>query len=172
MSGVFQNIDPPTPLTAFGAGGGHTRQGERGWGVNILEDVRHCSVLYICKYFVGRDVGEREGEGRDFPMEGDQIHPLLCFCSLTILPEAYIEAGPGPADRYRGTQPWEQIQKNIDRQSLRIHKQIFIFQFNKGCPIRQMDLKKKKKITQFYWQMSIFSILWKCVLFSRILPVF
>ncbi len=25
---------------------------ERGWGVNILEDARHCSVLYICEYFV------------------------------------------------------------------------------------------------------------------------
>ncbi len=25
-----------------------------GWGVNILEDARHSSVLYICKYFVGR----------------------------------------------------------------------------------------------------------------------
>jgi hypothetical protein len=25
---------------------------ERGWGVNVLEDARHCSVLYICKYFV------------------------------------------------------------------------------------------------------------------------
>ncbi len=23
-----------------------------GWGVNILEDARHSSVLYICKYFV------------------------------------------------------------------------------------------------------------------------
>jgi hypothetical protein len=23
-----------------------------GWGVNILEDVRHSSVLYVCKYFV------------------------------------------------------------------------------------------------------------------------
>jgi hypothetical protein len=41
MSGVFQNIDP-RPLTvrrvctppppAFGAGGGHTRWVERGWG--------------------------------------------------------------------------------------------------------------------------------------------
>jgi hypothetical protein len=38
---------------AFGAGGGHTRWVERGWGVNILEDARHCSVLYIRKYFVG-----------------------------------------------------------------------------------------------------------------------
>jgi hypothetical protein len=59
MSGVFQNIDPPPPHrpvsvypSAFSAGGGHTRQGERGWGVNILEDARHCSVLNICKYFV------------------------------------------------------------------------------------------------------------------------
>ncbi len=41
MSGVFQNIDPPP-----------TRLVERGVGVNILEDARHCSVLYICKYFV------------------------------------------------------------------------------------------------------------------------
>ncbi len=27
---------------------------ESGWGVNILEDARHSSVLYKCKYFVGR----------------------------------------------------------------------------------------------------------------------
>jgi hypothetical protein len=54
-----KNIDPPTPSPpgecvppAFDAGGGHTRWVERGWGVNILEDTRHCSVLYICKYFV------------------------------------------------------------------------------------------------------------------------
>jgi hypothetical protein len=36
------------------AEGGHTRWVERGRGVNILEDARHCSVLYICKYFVAR----------------------------------------------------------------------------------------------------------------------
>jgi hypothetical protein len=59
MSGVFQNIEPPPPSPpgecvppAFGAGVGHTRWVERGWGVNILEDARHCSELYICKYFV------------------------------------------------------------------------------------------------------------------------
>ncbi len=59
MAGVFQNIDPPPPsppgecvLPAFGAGGGHTCWLERGWGVNILEDVRHSYVLYVCKYFV------------------------------------------------------------------------------------------------------------------------
>jgi hypothetical protein len=57
MSGVFRNIDPPPPdrpasvdPSAFGAGGGLTRWVERrGWGVNSLEDARHCSVLYICK---------------------------------------------------------------------------------------------------------------------------
>ncbi len=38
------------------AGGGQTRWVERGWGVNILEDARHCSVLYIHKYFVGPTV--------------------------------------------------------------------------------------------------------------------
>ena len=51
MSGVFQNIDPPTPSPP-GAGGGHTRWMERGWGVNSSEDARHCSVLNISKYFV------------------------------------------------------------------------------------------------------------------------
>jgi hypothetical protein len=61
MSGVFQNIDPSVtspPSTpgecvppAFGAGG--TLAGWRGrWGGQILEDARHSSVLYICKYFV------------------------------------------------------------------------------------------------------------------------
>jgi hypothetical protein len=32
--------------------GEDTRWVERGWGVNSSEDARHCSVLYICKYFV------------------------------------------------------------------------------------------------------------------------
>jgi hypothetical protein len=61
MSGVFRNIDPPTPPPpgecvppAFGEGGGHTRHslGGEGVGVKSSEDARHCSVLYICKYFV------------------------------------------------------------------------------------------------------------------------
>jgi hypothetical protein len=39
----------PFPL---GAGGGHICWVERGVGVIILEDARHSSVLYICKYFV------------------------------------------------------------------------------------------------------------------------
>jgi hypothetical protein len=47
MSGVFQNIDPPPPHRP-------ERGEESGWGgVNILEDARHCSVLYILKCFVG-----------------------------------------------------------------------------------------------------------------------
>jgi hypothetical protein len=59
MSGFFENIDPQDPSKsgtvyppAFGAGVGHIRWLEGGWGVNILEDVRHSSILYICKYFV------------------------------------------------------------------------------------------------------------------------
>ncbi len=53
----------PHPLTArqvctppYCAGGGQTRWVERGWGVDILEDGRHCSVLYIRKYFVALTV--------------------------------------------------------------------------------------------------------------------
>ncbi len=56
-------MDPPPPHRpasvyppprAFGAGGGQTLWVERGWGVNILEDAGHCSVLYIREYFVGK----------------------------------------------------------------------------------------------------------------------
>jgi hypothetical protein len=61
MSGVFQNIDPPPPHRpvgvyppAFGEGGDILAGWRVGWGVNILEDARHSSVLYICKYFVGQ----------------------------------------------------------------------------------------------------------------------
>ncbi len=62
MSGVFHNMTP-TPLTAgecvpprlLCGGRTHSLGGEGGWGVNILEDARHSSVLYICKYFVITD---------------------------------------------------------------------------------------------------------------------
>jgi hypothetical protein len=47
-----QRVCTPSPPPAFGAGGGHTRWVESGWGVNSSEDARHCSVLYKCKYFV------------------------------------------------------------------------------------------------------------------------
>jgi hypothetical protein len=58
MSGVFQNIDLPPPHRPASVypprlwcgGKTHSLGGEG--GVNILEDGRHCSVLYICKYFV------------------------------------------------------------------------------------------------------------------------
>ncbi len=59
---VFQTIAPfPTPSMPgkcvppprrWWGGGGHIRLVERGWGVNILEDARHCSVLCKRKYFV------------------------------------------------------------------------------------------------------------------------
>jgi hypothetical protein len=59
MSGVFQNIEAPPPsppgecVSPPLLRGEDTLSGWRGrWGVNILEDARHSSVLYICKYFV------------------------------------------------------------------------------------------------------------------------
>jgi hypothetical protein len=55
MSGVFRNIDPH-PLTARRVCPPPAFGEERGWGVNSSEDARHCSVLYISKYFVLRTV--------------------------------------------------------------------------------------------------------------------
>jgi hypothetical protein len=34
-----------------------------GWGVNSSEDARHCSVLYICKYFVADAQPSKKGGG-------------------------------------------------------------------------------------------------------------
>jgi hypothetical protein len=58
MPGVFQNIDPP-PLTARRVCTSpplvrreDTLAGGEGVGVNIMETAKHCSVLYIRKYFV------------------------------------------------------------------------------------------------------------------------
>jgi hypothetical protein len=72
MSVVFRNIDPRTPLTArrvytprLWCGGRTHSLGGEGWGVNSSEDARHCSVLYICKYFVAK-VLEKE-------LIGDQV---------------------------------------------------------------------------------------------------
>jgi hypothetical protein len=42
----------PPHRPAFGAGGDTLAGWRGGWGVYILEDVRHSSVLYVCKYFV------------------------------------------------------------------------------------------------------------------------
>jgi hypothetical protein len=55
MSGVFQNIDPPPPHRPANVYSPPLVRGEdtlAGWRVNILEDAKHSSVLYICKYFV------------------------------------------------------------------------------------------------------------------------
>jgi hypothetical protein len=58
MAGVFKNIDPHPPLRPASiypnllVRGEDTLAGWRGGGVNILEDARHSSVLYIRKYFV------------------------------------------------------------------------------------------------------------------------
>jgi hypothetical protein len=92
MSGVFQNIDSPSPpgecvCVPFGTGGGHTRWVERRWGVNMLKDARHCIVLYIRKYFVllcqRFSVGEKVFS--TFPI----VHPItvlnLFFMMLDLL---------------------------------------------------------------------------------------
>jgi hypothetical protein len=59
MAGVFQNIDPPSPHRPASVyppplvrGEDTLARGRGGWGVNILEDGRHSSVLYVFKYFV------------------------------------------------------------------------------------------------------------------------
>jgi hypothetical protein len=53
MAGVFQNI-APIPLTARRVYLPPLVRGEDtlARGFNIFEDVRHSSVLYVCKYFV------------------------------------------------------------------------------------------------------------------------
>jgi hypothetical protein len=73
MSGVFQNIDPPPPHRPASVyhppppplvRGEDPLAGWRGGGVGVnilpLEDARHISVVYICKYFVGISMETRE----------------------------------------------------------------------------------------------------------------
>jgi hypothetical protein len=52
MSGVFQNIPPPSPPgeCVFGVGEDTLAWWRGGGGVNSSEDARHFSALYICKY--------------------------------------------------------------------------------------------------------------------------
>jgi hypothetical protein len=66
MSGVFQNIDHPTPLSAPPLlQGENTLAGwRRGWGVNILQDARHSSVLYLCRILLGGGGGVGRGKQR------------------------------------------------------------------------------------------------------------
>jgi hypothetical protein len=63
MSCVFQNIDPHPPLRPASVyipppllRGEDTLAGWRGgWGVNILEDARHSSVLYLYRILFAID---------------------------------------------------------------------------------------------------------------------
>jgi hypothetical protein len=53
MSGVFRNKDPPPPHSPASVGGrAHSLGGEGVGGSIVRKTPRHCSVLYICKYFV------------------------------------------------------------------------------------------------------------------------
>jgi hypothetical protein len=44
---------------------------ERGLRVNVLEDARHSSVLYICKYFVGKGKYGAEVKGMASVIKAD-----------------------------------------------------------------------------------------------------
>jgi hypothetical protein len=66
MSSVFRNIDHPTPSSPgeclsprlWCGGRTHSLGGD-----GVEEDARHCSVLCICKYFVGNPhAGGSDGE--------------------------------------------------------------------------------------------------------------
>jgi hypothetical protein len=70
-----RRVCTPRPGPAFGAGVGQTRWVERGVGVNILEDARHCSVLYIRKYFVFLCIFYNE----TFRWESHDIAPLIIY---------------------------------------------------------------------------------------------
>ncbi len=50
--------------------------GGEGLGANNSEDARHCSVLYISKYFVA---------GSKFPVKGDSANLLFNTCSTRAL---------------------------------------------------------------------------------------
>ncbi len=75
-----------TPPPPFGAGGGHTRWVERGWGINSSQYARHCSVLYICKYFVVASVRHWSRTSTiEFLLVFNFLpSSLLCNCAVPI----------------------------------------------------------------------------------------
>jgi hypothetical protein len=89
MSGVFRNIDPPSPHRPASVYPPPLVRGEdtlaRGRGVG-----GHCSVLYICNYFVGFWHGQKFG---GFSMEYFvELKPLFKGDSLTKLCVACLSA--------------------------------------------------------------------------------
>jgi hypothetical protein len=111
MAGVFLNIDPPHPSPPGECvplvRGEDTLAGWRGgWGVKILEDARHSSVLSVCKYFVG------------------QTHSL--FCDSPLLsgrdpppPPPYegsnVFSNPHGVGRLSGTRVWRRWLSRLRR---------------------------------------------------------
>ena len=79
MSGVFQNIDPPTPLhpanmslpRTKGGGVHHTRREVREWEVNILEDARHWIGLlqYNLSAIQSIELGQPTSRAFFFPLD-------------------------------------------------------------------------------------------------------
>jgi hypothetical protein len=100
----------PHPLTAWRVctppplvQGEDTLAGWRGGGgVNILEDARHCSVLYICKYFVhtAEYAGSGGGSVGTPHLQHKALQYLLCIffrflhviCRLVTPPFGLISA--------------------------------------------------------------------------------
>jgi hypothetical protein len=74
---------PPSPPgecvpPAFGAGEDTLAGWRRGWGINILEDARHSSVLYIRKYFVPQIIVAQ-------PFPNDFAKPALSAAGATTV---------------------------------------------------------------------------------------
>jgi hypothetical protein len=69
MSGVFRNIDPPSPhrpasVSPLVRGGRKQALGGEGWGFNSSEDARHCCtyVSTLCPYV--NDEGQKTLYGK------------------------------------------------------------------------------------------------------------
>jgi hypothetical protein len=90
-------IDPPTPSPPGECVPPPLVRGEDtlarwrgGWRVNIcVEDARHSSVLYICKYFVALTLPIQHAHNF-FPLSRNILYMYGCTCTMFMLPQ-YIK---------------------------------------------------------------------------------
>ncbi len=98
VGGLPKNCPPPPPPPA-GEGipppplvrGEDTLARGRGGGVNSSEDTRHCSVLYICKYFVSSPINKYKVESN--------VHLLNRTVRSLLNKYNVVRAAPNPLDR-------------------------------------------------------------------------